>query len=125
MSDKHTPVPWRLVELVNEDGSSMTPEDAAEFSANTAKHGESGFYAVHAKKDDGKTYIVCFVGNGPDSIDNGLVIQRAVNHHAELAEALRALRDQCDMNLPDPIPESIKQELRAADELLAKLETDQ
>lgn len=64
---------------------------------------------------------------GADMIDHnpemGLEIMRRVNGYDRLAEGYRALRDQCDMNLID-VPESIRQELYAADALLAELDAD-
>jgi pyruvate/2-oxoglutarate dehydrogenase complex dihydrolipoamide dehydrogenase (E3) component len=87
---EYTQTPWRFVELVNdEDGSSLTPEEAAEYSSNTAMNGSTGFYAVQATKEDGKLYSVCFVGNGPDSVANGWAITKAVNYHGRLTETLK------------------------------------
>jgi hypothetical protein len=94
MTNKHTALPWRHVELVNEDGSSMSPEDAAEYVANTAIHGSTGFHAIHATKGDGKTYDVCHVGNGPDSPWNAATIAVAVNYHDRLREALGDVVDE-------------------------------
>lgn len=55
---------------------------------------------------------------------NAQHIVTAANYHHRLVESLRALRDQVDLNLDDPLPESIKQELAQADSLLAELEAD-
>jgi len=84
-----TPRPWVFVQLVNEDGGRMTAQDASEYVANTALHGSEGFYAVQARKDDGKLYDVCHTGNGPDSQWNASAIAEAVNYHERLVEALR------------------------------------
>jgi len=87
-----TPRPWMAVQLVNEDGSRMTAQDASEYVANTAIHGSEGFYAVQARKDDdGKLYDVCHTGNGPDSKWNASAIAEAVNYHERLVEALNEL----------------------------------
>jgi hypothetical protein len=76
------------VQLVNEDGSKMTAQESSEYVANTAIHGSEGFYAVQARKDDGKLYDVCHTGNGPDSEWNASAIAEAVNYHERLIEAL-------------------------------------
>lgn len=77
---RHTRTPWNAVQLLS--------EDASEYVSNAAIGGTTGFYAVQARKSDGKLYDICHTGNGPDSQQNALHIAKCVNGWDDLERSL-------------------------------------
>jgi len=79
MSDKHTPVPWHLVLSDN-----ATPHINHEYGDKYTDCGDlSSRVLVMPAEIVGKY----------NSFENARFIVKACNHHAELVEALRAIRD--------------------------------
>lgn len=108
MSDNHTPVPW----AINGKYSGVVDVGPA---CNDMVIADIWFDNHEDMCENGDAEAL--------AIANAEFIVKACNHHAELVEGYRALRDQVDMNEQN-LSESVRQELSRADELLAKLDAE-
>lgn len=86
---KGTPGPWAVFNMVNENGSALSPEEIGEYVKNSVLKGATGRFLFVSDDLDGLD--ICHVGNGPRGPYNAMLIAEAPAMLAELLEADKTL----------------------------------
>jgi len=100
----HSPLPWTLSFFTKPDGSEIkTPQDVAEtvaFSATQCEGTTLWGVTLDDKDEQGRTKVICYTGNGPQSEANARLIVAAINSLNITEEAKQTSIDEVGTHEP-------------------------